>query len=136
MGPQGSQGEIGLTGPQGATGLTGATGPAGTTGAQGPVGTNGTNGTNGVSGWERVVGTATADNETFPKTATATCTGSKKLVGGGYLVSAASASSEIVITASYPSSDTVWTTSGTVDSNTGGDESYSLQAYAICATMN
>jgi hypothetical protein len=89
-----------------------------------------------VSGWEKVVGTVSAKSENI-RTVVATCPPGKKLVGGGYLTSSADDPSEIVITASYPSSDTVWTAQGTIDSTQGnGSQAYILQAYALCATVN
>jgi hypothetical protein len=87
-----------------------------------------------VSGWERVVGAASADDES-DKTVTANCPSEKKVVGGGYLTSSVSNASEVVNLSSYPSDDTTWTAVGSVDSTTG-DTSYSLQAFAICATVN
>jgi hypothetical protein len=41
---------------------------------------------------------------------------------------------DVAITGSYPSSDTVWTATGGVVT-TSGDTSYSLQAYALCASV-
>ena len=66
---------------------------------------------------------------------TATCTGGKKVVGGGYNTLNTSDSRTIVITASYPSSATVWTVRGTTEQS-GASRSSSLQAYAICATAS
>jgi hypothetical protein len=76
----------------------------------------------------RVVGTATANNNTSPKTATATCPVGTKAIGGGGLISGVSAG----ITTSYPSSDTVWTVTG---EKLSGNPSWSLQAFVICATV-
>jgi hypothetical protein len=86
------------------------------------------------SGYERVTGVASTDDENA-KSVTATCTGGKKIIGGGYLTSNVSSPADIIITSSYPSSDTVWTATGSVITG-GGDQSYSLQAFALCATMN
>jgi hypothetical protein len=80
-----------------------------------------------------ILSATSTDNE-IDKTVSASCTAGKKLVGGGYRTSNVSNASEIVITSSYPSSVTTWTVTGTIDSTTGGDESYSLQAYALCAS--
>jgi hypothetical protein len=82
-----------------------------------------------------VTGTASADDETTPKTVTATCSGGRSVLGGGYFISGASDQTSILITQNYPSSSTVWTATGTL-STLGGDNSYSLQAYAICGTAN
>ena len=128
-GPQGLQGDPGPQGLQGDPGPIGLQGPPGPDGAQGPQGPAGPS---LASGWERIVGTPSADNESN-RTVTASCTSGKRAVGGGYLASNVSNASEVVITASYPSSDTVWTASGGVDNN-GGDASYTLTAYVICIT--
>jgi hypothetical protein len=79
-----------------------------------------------------VIGTASADDEAA-RTVTATCGVGKVVVGGGFITSGAGTPGQIVITANYPSSTTVWTVAGTVDSN-AGDASYALRAYAICVT--
>lgn len=42
-----------------------------------------------------VTGTATADDETTPKTATATCTGGRSVLGGGYPISGVSSQTAI-----------------------------------------
>ena len=83
-----------------------------------------------MSSYLLVTGTATTDNE-LVKSATATCTGGRKVVGGGYTAENVSSLSAIAVTASYASSDTVWTVTGDVTS-TSGDTSFSLRAYAIC----
>ena len=135
-GATGAQGPAGPEGAQGATGATGATGEQGATGPQGPTGpagADGADGENGVSGWERVTGPASADTEA-DRTVTAVCSSGKKIVGGGYVTTSVSNPSEIVVTASYPSDDMTWTATGGVDSTTG-DASYSLQAFALCATV-
>jgi hypothetical protein len=64
---------------------------------------------------------------------TATCSVGKTIIGGGFITSGAGTPGQVVITASYPSSATVWTVGATVDS-TAGDSSFAVQAYAICAT--
>jgi hypothetical protein len=129
QGPAGADGGIGPQGPAGADGVDGAGGPQGPAGATGPAGAN------GVSNYLQVVGVATADDETTPKTATATCPGGRSVLGGGYVLSAVSSQSRILLTQNYPSSATVWTVVGTL-SSVSGDTSYSLQAYAICGTAN
>ena len=64
---------------------------------------------------------------------TATCTGGRKVIGGGYALSAVS-DSDVLVLASYPSTDDTWTVSAN-DLTSGGDHSYAIQAYAICATV-
>jgi len=86
-----------------------------------------------VSGWERVFGTASADDES-DRTVTASCSTGKKVVGGGFLTSDRSNTGEIVIYNSYPSDQSTWSVSAKVDSTVSGDESFRLQAYAICVS--
>ncbi len=83
--PTGPASAGGATGPAGADGAVGPQGPAGPAGADGATGPQGPAGANGVSNYLMVTGTATADDETTPKTATATCTGGRSVLGGGYL---------------------------------------------------
>ncbi len=81
----------------------------------------------------RVVGTAVGPNDDNTKTATATCTGGRILVGGGALVTATSGDvGHISMTASYPSSATVWTATGHegIGWLVGN---WSIQAFALCA---
>lgn len=85
-----------------------------------------------VAGIETVAGTA-SDDIMDERTVTATCPSGKQVVGGGYVTSNISSAPDIIIIASYPSSATVWTVTGT-SYPAGLDESYSLQAYAICVT--
>jgi hypothetical protein len=134
MGPKGDNGLNGSIGPQGVTGIQGDRGLTGPIGPQGVQGEPGVNGTNGVSGWELVMGTASADIE-GQRTVTANCIDSKKVIGGGYNAFDRSNSSEVTILSNYPSDDHTWTVTGTIDGSTSGDESYSLQAYAICVNI-
>jgi|GEM_PF-2064743 len=129
-GPPGPQGPIGLTGSQGVQGDKGEQGPIGLTGSQGLKGDN------GVSGLEIVMGTPSAPSEDF-LSVTATCPGNKMVIGGGYRVLNAShaAQEHVAINSSYPSSEHVWTVTSEID-GTGDDMNYSLQAYAICTTIN
>jgi hypothetical protein len=88
-----------------------------------------------VSGWERVVGTATSSNESSPRTVTADCTAGKVVVGGGYVITAASGNvAEITVSASWPSDSDTWTVTAAEDNDTNVGL-WSLQAYAICASM-
>jgi hypothetical protein len=115
-------------GPEGPQGLQGDVGPQG---PQGPAGADGADG--GLAGYEVVPGTASADDEA-DKDVTASCTSGGVAIGGGFLTSNVSDASEIAITASYPSASDTWRVTGTVDNTGGGNQSYSLQAYVICAT--
>jgi hypothetical protein len=64
----------------------------------------------------------------------ATCTGGRKVVGGGFQALAASGSvAEITTTQNQPTSDTIWTVTASEDN--GADVgNWSLQAFAICLT--
>jgi hypothetical protein len=81
-----------------------------------------------------VTGTASALDETSPKTATATCPAGKKAMSGGYVVQTTSGSvAEIAISQDYPSSDTTWSVTAAEDNDSSvGD--WSVQAYVICVT--
>jgi len=130
IGPTGAVGPIGPIGPIGATGPIGPIGPIGPTGAVGPVGATGAA---GLIGWERVVGASSPDNES-DKSVTASCPEGKQIVSGGYATLNVSDVAKIIITSSYPSSDTTWIASGKLRTQDNMvDESFSLQAYAICA---
>ncbi len=135
-GPDGPAGPAGPSGPAGAAGAQGIQGIQGIQGPQGFPGTNGTNGTNGVSGWERIPGTASADDENA-KTAVADCTAGKRVVGGGYVLSgqAGDALTENVITSSHPVDDDTWQVVTRSAGTIGGDHSFAVQAFAICATV-
>jgi hypothetical protein len=136
-GSKGATGDTGLAGSTGATGVTGATGSTGATG-QGATGATGPTGANGATGYSKVDGIrvpASGTNGTDPKTTTATCTGGRKVVGGGYLVTTSVAGDldEITVYENRPTSETVWTASAQEDNPS--TSSWALQAYAICATI-
>jgi hypothetical protein len=118
----------------GADGTTGPQGPAGPVGPIGPTGPQGTVGVNGVSGWEVVPGPVSVDDET-DRTITASCSPGKKVVGGGFLTTERSSTSEIVVYSSYPSDQSTWSVSAKVDATTASDESFELEAYAICVSV-
>jgi hypothetical protein len=131
-GPVGATGNIGPTGASGA-GSTGATGLQGSQGIQGPSGTQGLAGINGVSGYERMVGTMSPDDE-LQKTVTADCSSpEKKIIGGGFLTANRSNSGKIAVAFNGPIDDDTWQVIAGVDGPTTGDESFSIQAVAICA---
>jgi hypothetical protein len=88
-----------------------------------------------VSGWERVLGTASASNEISPKTASADCSADKKVIGGGFVVLAASGNvAEVTVSASWPSDSDTWSATAAED-NDNGVGSWSIQAYALCASV-
>ena len=125
--------ESGFEGAPGPAGPAGADGADGADGAAGPAGADGVDGENGVTNILRVEGTVVGPDGDNGKSATAACTGGRILVGGGAQVTATSGNvGEIAITASYPSSATVWTATG--HEGLGflvGD--WSIQAFALCA---
>jgi hypothetical protein len=63
-------------------------------------------------------------------TASVDCTGTKKVVGGGFLTTG---SGEIALVQSYPSDDNTWTVTAFVDNN-GDLGAWSITAYALCTT--
>lgn len=135
-GATGAPGASGASGAPGAPGATGATGPSGgpvgptgATGATGPRGATGATGANGASGYERIVGATGANDSNEPKTATATCSGGKKVVGGGWVTTL---NEDAAISANRATSDTVWSVTAYEGNNTSGN--WYLQAYAICVT--
>jgi hypothetical protein len=98
-------------------------GPPGPAGPQGPQGVPGS-----VSGYERVSGSPTALDGNSPKNATADCPSGKVVVGGGY---SASGIDDLAVTANGAATNSSW---GVVAFETGGNPTWSLQAFAICVT--
>jgi hypothetical protein len=86
-GAQGPAGPQGVPGPQGLPGPQGAPGPQGLTGPQGPAGEQGPSGTPGVSSLERVRSIKSVGPGVFASLTTL-CPAGKKVLGGGYWVSA------------------------------------------------
>jgi hypothetical protein len=81
-----------------------------------------------------VTGTATATNSTDTKTATADCTGGRKVIGGGYLTAGTvSNDGELAPVSDRASDDDTWSVTVTGD-NPGNGDTWSLQAFAICLT--
>lgn len=122
----GAAGAAGPTGDTGATGNTGAAGPAGPAGPAGATGATGAAGTTATSGYVQVTGN-TASNATTPKTLTITCTGTTKVIGGGFTVTESGDSFNVI--QNGPSSSTVWTV--TID-RTFGSGNFSVSGVAIC----
>jgi hypothetical protein len=119
---------VGPPGPPGATGATGAAGATGQTGPEGPA---------GISGLEVVF-----DEGPFvitgQSTATVSCTGGKKIIGGGgnYETTVGGDDGKIDLQTSRPitTSPQGWT--AVVDDNTGTNDDYRAVAYAICANVS
>ncbi len=131
---QGLQGDPGPEGPQGDVGPEGPAGPQGDPGPEGPQGDVGPAGADGAgaAGYDQK-SNASADDEDA-KSVTATCTGGRKVIGGGFAISDVSGGFYPVVTANGPSSDTAWTVESTATTGSQ-DRGYKLTAYAICATV-
>ncbi len=135
IGLTGAAGATGSTGAAGAQGVIGATGPAGAAGAVGPAGPTGAAGPQGdpgagATGYLKVTGVASASDITA-KTVTATCTAGRSVIGGGYTLGGVAGTEYVQVTSSSPTSATVWT----VTSAATTADLYTLQAFAICATV-
>jgi hypothetical protein len=132
IGPTGSTGLVGEIGSVGPTGLQGNQGVPGDFGPTGATGNAGATGANGISGWERNVGTLSADDE-LQKTVFAECSSpDKKIIGGGFLTDNRSNSGKIAVAFNGPIDDDTWQVIAGIDGSTSGDESFSIQAVAIC----
>lgn len=125
-GPAGATGPAGPAGPAGAPGAPGApgpagpqglTGPAGATGPAGPPGPAGPAGSGGLSGHE--LNSATYTTDAANSVASYACTGTKRLLGGGYTMTAlasiiaASAGTNFRVMLNGPSNDRTWQFSAT-----------------------
>jgi hypothetical protein len=64
-------------------------------------------------------------------TATASCPGSKALLGGGGSVTKVLSTDVISLDQSYPSSTTTWTARAIVDADVSGG---TVTAYAVCSS--
>jgi hypothetical protein len=142
-GATGASGPAGATGDTGATGATGANGAAGATGAtgpQGPAGQNGAPGATGATGasgapglsGHQIVTSSVAIGNNGAGSATATCPGTKKVLGGGW-----SSTGNIGIKDSHPSGNNAWFASGNrplIPLPGVADET--LTVFAICANTN
>jgi hypothetical protein len=68
-----------------------------------------------------------------PRTATVDCPAGKIVIGGGFVTSSVSDATDITITNSAASDSDTWSVSGDNSDAGGGDQSYALAAFAICA---
>jgi len=137
QGPIGVTGTQGIQGPIGLTGSQGLQGPIGLTGQQGIPGSQGIQGPVGPSGSTLIIGTPVISviNPAIntQATATASCSAGKVLLGGGALVTTTANASKVQLTASYPSSTSVWTAIGTVGVAITGGKTMMVTAYALCS---
>jgi hypothetical protein len=82
-----------------------------------------------VSGWELV--STTSPSNTSAKTTSVSCSGSKKVLGGGYTITASGNETQVTVTASYPSANNTWTV---ITVKNQANPTWSVSVYAICAT--
>ena len=85
----------------------------------------------GVSALETVT-LASASDSSSPKTATANCPAGKRVIGGGARATG-TASTEVSVTESYPSSATQWTALAREVNAVG--TAWMLTTYALCAIV-
>lgn len=139
--PATTSGSVGIQGPQGEAGPKGdrgEPGPQGEPGIQGEIGPKGDKGDSGASGtgllgYEIVTSEVSLDDN-LAKDLIATCPSGKKVISGGFNTLNVSDSGEVSIKASYPNSESSWRVQGSVDASSTST-TYSLQAYAICASL-
>jgi hypothetical protein len=129
-GADGAQGPAGADGENGADGAQGPMGPAGVDGNDGADGAQGPMGPVGISSWERV-SAQSFSNKSKDKSILVSCTGTKKLLGGGASLSLTDGN--VVIFASYPSTDNTWTAYANTRQS---DTNWAVTAWAICAAVN
>ena len=138
-GVDGVDGVNGVDGAQGIQGLKGDTGAAGATGAtglQGPAGPTGPAGANGVSGLEIITATSVGNSDT-KRNVTATCPGTKTLVGGG----ARTTNTAAWVTTSGPGAvasgkANSWIADAEEHDTLPSSTQWTLTVYAICATAS
>jgi hypothetical protein len=126
-GPRGPAGPAGPPGPAGAAGSAGATGATGPTGPAGPT---------GLTGYEQKTA-STADDDSDPKTITATCSSGKSVIGGG--VNTTHQEGRIIVIRSRPTSDgTGWEGQAWFinDPDVPRSGSWTLTVYALCAKVS
>ena len=71
------------------------------------------------------------DDETL-KTVNADCSNGKKVIGGGFITDNRSDSGEIAVVTNGPIDDDTWEVIAGIDAATTSNESFSIQAVAIC----
>jgi hypothetical protein len=83
----------------------------------------------GISGWEIISNTSLSTS--VDKSISASCTGSKKIIGGGGYISPIS--QNLAIQSSYPPSNNSWMVTAVEASNENSN--WIVTAYAICANV-
>ncbi|MGZ4383442.1 MAG: hypothetical protein ACXVY3_02475 [Gaiellaceae bacterium] len=120
-------------GPRGLTGPAGPAGPAGAAGAKGDKGDKGDAGAAGVSGLERR--DAANGPDSTNKAVDVTCPSGKKVVGGGARVVGAGMVN-VAITEAWPDGDGTTFHTRAAEVGTGTAVNWTLQGYALCATVH
>ena len=117
-GPAGPQGAPGAPAEKGETGATGATGP------QGPAGP-------ALAGSTIVQGNLVTSVYTVKSaTSTASCASGKVLLSGGAQLTTTDSPEKVQIIASYPSSGTTWTVTGSALITKG--KAWTVRAFVVC----
>lgn len=129
-GPAGADGAPGPQGPAGPAGADGAPGPQGPAGLDGAPGPQGPQGVPGVANWERISASTGAPTTTVSKNVIVTCTGTKKVLGGGLEI--VGGGNDVLATSNFPVADNQWSASA---QKTTGSPTWSLTAWAICADV-
>jgi hypothetical protein len=133
QGPKGDKGDQGIQGPQGIQGTQGLQGPQGLQGSPGPQGPQGAQGASGISGYERISSsTSTTLANNGQGSATATCPGTKKVLGGG--CSIIGTDPPISLISTTPFNTEAWVCG--YQNQTGGTVTTSFVAFALCANVN
>jgi len=123
-GDKGDKGDQGIQGPQGTQGPQGSPGPQGSQGAQGA---------SGISAYERISSsTSTTLANNAQSSATATCPGTKKVLGGG--CSIIGTDPPISLISTTPFNTEAWVCG--YQNQTGGNVTTSFVAFALCANVN
>ena len=112
----------------------GQKGDTGNQGIQGLKGDTGEQGPSGISSWERVSATSPSTTGEY-QTIMVSCTGDKKVLGGGAVTSYGGQGIS-AIKESYPSADNKWTATATMKVDGTNWDSWSVTAWAICATVS
>ncbi|HEY4752674.1 MAG TPA: hypothetical protein VIH37_05265, partial [Candidatus Limnocylindrales bacterium] len=131
--PAGAQGDPGPQGPKGDTGSVGPQGDTGPQGTKGDTGAQGPQGLPGVMTDTTIVFSAVVNGSASGAATSATvdCGAGHLVLGGGGVLTTTDTAGTAVLTASYPSGNSVWTVTGaapTLQKN----KTWTIKAYAVC----
>jgi hypothetical protein len=121
-GDKGDKGDTGSQGPQGVAGPVGPTGAKGDTGNQGPAFT---------PTIERRYSDENTVDENSTESTSVSCTGTKKVIGGGYQHTGGTFSNMTVLSSSALT-DTVWTVKVNAAYIAYANGNVKIKAYVIC----